>query len=290
MKDKVDVQKWWAENPMTYGKEHGKRQFRDGDQIVEFDWGNEFFNRADKEFLSWNEPLHGNEGPFSHIFPYDKYCKGAKVLEVGCGLGCMASLWVRNGSSVTAVDLNPVAIEQTKKRFELAGLSGTIQMEDANNLSFGDETFDYVYSWGVLHHSPNLEKSIAELMRVLKTGGGYGIMLYNRRSILHLYMTEFLEGWLHCEKYFLNPLELASRYGDGARAEGNPYTWPITKEEALELLKPYSSNTTVRILGTDLDSIFRIMLPGLGYVLPRSVKKAWARRYGWSLWISGHKI
>jgi ubiquinone/menaquinone biosynthesis C-methylase UbiE len=289
MKDKVSVQQWWAENPMTYGKEHGKRQFRDGNKTVEFDWGLEFFNRADKEFLSWNTPLHGSIGPFSRLFPFNKYGNGARVLEIGCGLGYMSSLWARNGSSITAVDLNPVAIEQTKKRFELFGLSGTIQMEDANNLSFSNEVFNYAYSWGVLHHSPNLEQSIAEIMRTLKRGGDYGIMLYNRHSILHFYMTEFLEGWLHCERNFLNSLELASRYGDGARAEGNPHTWPVTKREGLELLKPYSSDVSVKILGTDLDSIFRIMLPGLGYFLPRFVKRTWARRYGWSLWFSGKK-
>ncbi len=60
--------------------------------------------------------------------------------------------WAKQGAHVTAVDLNPVAIAQTKRRFELLGLRGDIREMDANSLQFDDASFDYVYSWGVLHH------------------------------------------------------------------------------------------------------------------------------------------
>ncbi len=185
--------------------------------------------------------------------------------------------------------MNPTSIEMTRRRFALYGLDGDIRLEDARSLSFEDDTFDYAYSWGVLHHSPNLERSVSELMRVIRPGGGYGIMLYNRRSVLYHYVVRYLEGFLHYENQFLGPLELASRYGDGDAQEGNPHTWPITTEEAKELLKPHSRNVGVRCLGTDLDQAFRRMLPLVARAIPRLALKSWARRYGWSLWIYGNK-
>jgi hypothetical protein len=126
-------------------------------------------------------------------------------------------------------------------------------------------------------------------MRVVRPGGGFAVMLYNRRSILYLYTVAYLEGFLHYENQFLGPLELASRYGDGGQQEGNPHTWPVTKEEAESLFRAYSTDVKIRLLGTELDRIFRQLFPFLARVLPRSAYKSWARRYGWSLWIEGHK-
>lgn len=280
-----DIQQWWASNPMTYGTTHGQTRYQEGQYPI---GSREFFGRLDAEFYSWNQPLHAHR-PFDRLFPYEAYTDGAKVLEIGCGMGTMAMNWALNGSSITAVDLNPTSIEQSTKRFDLMGLNGDIRLMDANQLDFPAGFFDYGYSWGVLHHSPSLEKSIAEMMRVLKPGAGYGIMLYNRRSILHWYLTKYIEGFLHYESRFLGPLELTSRYGDGAREEGNPHTWPVTEREITQMLRPYSTNVRVRKLGTDLDSSLNYLIPGLGPLLPAWAKKPWARRLGWSLWITGHK-
>lgn len=285
MNDKVDIAGWWAKNPMTYGRTHGLAEYSDG----AFTPGTEaFFNRVDREFFDWNRPLH-DKRPFGALFPYDEFPAGSRVLEIGCGMGTMSSLWSRAGADVTAVDLNPFAIEMTKKRFEIFGLRGEVRREDANALPFEDGAFDYAYSWGVLHHSPNLEKSVSEMMRVVRPGGGFGIMLYNRESIWHKYCTEYVEGFLHYENRFLDPVALASRYGDGYREEGNPHTWPVTRDEMAEMLREYSYDLKFNIYGTELDSVFRTMLPVVGLKLPRIVKKAWARHFGWSLWMRGRR-
>ena len=285
MNRKRRIRKWWSENPMTYGLTHGRADYNDG---IHEKGSREFFERLDREFCGWNPHLH-DEQSFDRLFPYGEFAEGARVLEVGCGLGTMAMKWTLNGAMVTAVDLNPTAVAQTKRRFEIFELEGDIQIEDSNQLSFSNETFDYVYSWGALHHSPSLERSISEMMRVLRSGGGFGIMLYNRESILYWYMTKYIEGFLHYENRFLGPLELASRYGDGHREEGNPYTWPVTEAEIRDILAPYCRSSHVRKLGTELDSIAKLLLPGLGMILPRWAKKVWARRFGWSLWIYGYK-
>jgi ubiquinone/menaquinone biosynthesis C-methylase UbiE len=201
----------------------------------------------------------------------------------------MAMNWAEHEAQVTAVDLNPTSVSQTKRRFELFGLYGNISLMDGNSLTFPDAEFDYVYSWGVLHHSPNLDRSLAEMMRVLKPGGEFGLMLYNRQSILYWYGTCYIEGFLHYERQFLGPLDLASRYGDAAREEGNPHTWPVTEAEVRRMLDPYADGLVVRRFGTELDSWFRYLLPGIGMVLPRWTMKPWARRFGWSLWTTGER-
>lgn len=278
------IQKWWAENPMTYGSEHGETEYNG----KKFKMGSKsFFDQVDKEFYLWNKPLH-HEKPFDKLFPYIEY-KGKEVLEIGCGLGTMLMNWAKNESICTAIDLNPTSVKQTKTRFNLYKLKASIDLGDANKLIFDNNTFDYVYSWGVLHHSSNIDKSIKELFRVLKPGGGFGIMLYNRNSIYQWYMTDYVEGFLHNERQWLSSLELNSRYGDGHREEGNPYTWPITKEEGVSFISPFSEDVKIRTLGTDLDSTFRLILPGVGKYIPKFLKKPWARRFGWSLWFYGHK-
>jgi SAM-dependent methyltransferase len=284
MGDVQQVASWWAEHPMTYGDVHGDARWADEEAVP---GSPAFFERVDREFLSWNRPLHG-ERPFDRIFPYAQYAD-RPVVEIGCGMGTMASCWARAGARVTAVDLNEVAVTRTRERFALLDLPGEVVQADARELPFEDASFDYAWSWGVLHHSPELERSIAELMRVVRPGGGFGIMLYHRRSFLHWYMTEYVEGFLHRERRFLDPLALASRYGDAAREEGNPHTWPVTRGELSAMLAPHAADTGIRVLGTDLDSVLQWMLPGLGARLPRQLKKPLARRFGWSLWAHGHK-
>ena len=290
VKDKEAIAAWWAEHPQTYGTDHGGTTFEEADGLRTLELGSrEFFERADREFFSWNTPLHDDTGPFGRIFPYARYA-GREVLEIGCGMGCMSSLWAARGARMTAVDLNPVAIAQTTRRFELFGLSGRIQREDANRLSFADGAFNYAYSFGVLHHSPDLPRSIAEMMRVLAPGGEFGLMLYNRHSLLQWYRIEYLEGLVHGENRFLDRLALSSRYTDGDGGEGNPHTWPVTAAEIREMLDPHAEKIDTRVLGTDIDGILSMMLlPGVSRMLPRFVRKSWARRWGWSLWIEGRK-
>jgi ubiquinone/menaquinone biosynthesis C-methylase UbiE len=108
--------------------------------------------------------------------------KGRAVLEIGCGLGTDLLQFARAGAHVTGVDLTPRAVELTSRRFDVYGVEGRFQVEDAEELSFLDDTFDLVYSNGVLHHTPNTQKAVDEIRRVLKPGGRVIVMLYHKHS------------------------------------------------------------------------------------------------------------
>jgi len=287
---KEAIRDWWANAPMTYAEDHGQAEYHLPDGTVErAEFGSRrFFELADAVFYRWNEPLHTGEGRFGRIFDYARY-RDRPVLEIGCGMGCMAMNWASQGAKVTAIDLNPVAVAQTSRRFEAFGLNGEISEADAESLPFADGTFDFVYSWGVLHHTPGIRQAIKEIYRVLRPGARVGLMLYNRESILYRYFVRYMEGLVNLESGFLSELELGSRYGDGGRAEGNPHTWPVTRREVLRDLIPMFRHPEIKVLGTDVPEALNTWFPRLGQRLPLSWQKALARRWGWSLWITAEK-
>jgi ubiquinone/menaquinone biosynthesis C-methylase UbiE len=108
--------------------------------------------------------------------------KGKRVLEIGTGNGADAAMFALNGAEYTGVDLTDAALEATRRHFAVLNLTGVFQRENAERLSFADETFDVVYSHGVLHHTPHTDRAINEVWRVLKPGGRAIVMLYHKRS------------------------------------------------------------------------------------------------------------
>ena len=113
--------------------------------------------------------------------------KGKKVLEVGCGIGIDGLEFVRAGAHYAGIDSSEKSLALAKKYFELSGCdSRNLILADAEALPFPDEAFNFIYSWGVLHHTPDIEKAINEIHRVLKPGGAASIILYNRYSLVGL--------------------------------------------------------------------------------------------------------
>jgi ubiquinone/menaquinone biosynthesis C-methylase UbiE len=123
--------------------------------------------------------------PFIHAFAQFTRYHGKRVLEVGFGAGTDFVQWVRAGAHVCGIDLTEEALINVSHRLKAYQLPAPEQMlvADAELLPFESESFDLGYSFGVLHHSPNTEKALAELVRVVRTGGDIKIMLYNRHSI-----------------------------------------------------------------------------------------------------------
>lgn len=121
------------------------------------------------------------------IFPFARFGegKGKDVLEIGVGMGADHLEWARSGPrTLTGIDLTQRAVDFTRRRLEIHGLSSDVRTGDAENLPFPDASFDIVYSWGVLHHSPDTPRAIEEVRRVLRPGGRAAVMVYHRPALL----------------------------------------------------------------------------------------------------------
>lgn len=107
------------------------------------------------------------------------------VLEIGVGMGADHLEWARSQPrSLTGIDLTPRAIDFTRNRLNIHGQTSELRTADAENLPFEDNSFDLVYSWGVLHHSPQTPRAFQEVLRVLRPGGVARIMIYQRYSLV----------------------------------------------------------------------------------------------------------
>ena len=108
---------------------------------------------------------------------------GSQVLEIGCGIGLDSARMAQHGLRVTAVDLTVVGPATASRRAHERHLDATYLCSDAEHLPFPDAAFDYVYSFGVMHHAPDTQRCVDEAYRVLRPGGQALIMLYHRHSL-----------------------------------------------------------------------------------------------------------
>ncbi|HEX7331954.1 MAG TPA: class I SAM-dependent methyltransferase [Pyrinomonadaceae bacterium] len=234
------------------------------------------------------------------------HAKDLAVLEVGCGLGTDGAQFAKAGARYTGIDLTDAAIELAKRRFELFDLPGTFRVADAERLDFPDNSFDLVYSHGVLHHTPDTAAAVREIHRVLRPGGKAMVMLYHRDSynyrvnismlrrtgvqllrwnagvkLVHLLTREPEDSLreharqLQTKSEYLNSEEFLSRNTDGA---GNPLARVYSRREARELFKDFAH--------VEMRTYFlnKRWLPILGPLLPRALESQLASRWGWHLW------
>jgi len=118
--------------------------------------------------------------------------RGKRVLEVGAGLGTDARNLVARGARYTGINVDRGSTEAASQALRVFSLSGEVLERNATCLDFPDNTFDVVYSFGVLQHIPEAPKAIAEIHRVLKPGGELVAMVYNRESINYAIEIMFL--------------------------------------------------------------------------------------------------
>ena len=124
--------------------------------------------------------------PFIKDFADFPSAQGKRVLEVGVGAGTDFSNWCKYAEHATGVDLTDAAVELTKERLSLAGVSSDrheVMQADGENLPFEDNQFDIVYTYGVLICTPDIDKAFRECCRVLKPGGTLKTMFYRVPSV-----------------------------------------------------------------------------------------------------------
>ncbi len=237
---------------------------------------------------------------------------GLKVLEIGCGLGTDGAQFAQAGADYTGVDLTEAAVDLAKRRFELFKVPGNFRTADAENLDFAENSFDLVYSHGVLHHTPDTAGAVNEIHRVLRPGGRAMVMLYHRDSFnyrvnisllrragAHLLRSEKGIGLVHRltgepvaslrqhaellktnNENYLRPDEFLSQNTDGA---GNPLARVYSRQEARDLFKRFGE---VKVKTYFLNKKW---LPIVGLLLPRWIESKLAARWGWHLWVYATK-
>lgn len=125
------------------------------------------------------------------IFAFAQFTRhtGQKMLEVGVGAGTDFLQWCRAGAQAHGIDLTEEAIANVCERLKIYGQQAAeLRVGNAESLPYPDDTFDLVYSWGVIHHSPDTEKAFSEIARVVRIGGTVKLMLYHRHSLVAFYL------------------------------------------------------------------------------------------------------
>ena len=123
--------------------------------------------------------------PYIPAFAQFELYSGKRVLEIGVGGGVDFTQFVRHGALATGVDLTSAGISHTIQHLQALpdqkGIYALVQA-DAENLCFVDNWFDLIYSWGVLHHTPDTVRAFTEAFRVMKPGASLKAMVYHTPS------------------------------------------------------------------------------------------------------------
>lgn len=132
----------------------------------------EKFKAAAREAWSTFQPFESITGTAApSLVAFAKVTVGQHVLDVGSGTGVVALTAARTGAKVTGSDLSPNLVEHAKRNAALAGLDVPFHEADVENLPFADGEFDVVLSQFGHMFGPQADRTLAEMLRVLKPGG-----------------------------------------------------------------------------------------------------------------------
>ncbi len=212
MKTIEDVKKYWDDRPCNI--RHSSKELGTV----------EYFNEVSKKKFHV-EP---------HILDFTRFpeWKGKKVLEIGCGLGTVGINFVFNDADYTGVELSEESLKLAKQRFDVYGMDGRFYVGNAEELSsfVPIETYNLIYSFGVIHHSPHPERIISEIKKYMNRNSILKIMLYAKNSWKN-YMIE-------------------AGYDQPEAQYGCPIANTYTKDDVVDLLDGYD------IISIEQDHIF----------------------------------
>jgi ubiquinone/menaquinone biosynthesis C-methylase UbiE len=178
---------WWESTPMRY-------DWREG--LTGIPGSEEYFKEVDRRFLSSvRKYLPWKDIPFEQLIPFGEL-RHKDVLEIGVGQGTHAQLIAPHCGSFTGIDLTAYAAEMTSQRLKLFNVPGRVLEMDAEEMSFPESSFDFIWSWGVIHHSADTRRILYQIHRVLRPGGKCIVMVYHRSWWIYYVMHGLFKGLL----------------------------------------------------------------------------------------------
>lgn len=288
-----DIKNFWNENPV-------------GSNFVEYE--------ADKSFYEKYDAFrYRTEG---HILgELDKIdFRNKKVLEIGLGQGADSMQIIERGALYNGIDLTEESVKRVKERFRMYNKPyESVQVANAEHIPFETGTFDIVYSHGVIHHSPQITAIVAEIHRVLKPGGKAVIMLYHKNSfnyyisigimrragLLLLFVFPFLSKLVarltgesveriekhkaNLRKFGLSYLKMKNFVHRSTDGPDNIHATVWNRKTAGKLFHQFHN------ISTNVHFLNERHFLGIQYILPKSLKRSLATKYGWHLWINATK-
>lgn len=205
-------------------------------------------------------------------------------LEIGCGLGIDLAQFIRGGSRMSAIDLATVHIHLASLQLSQKDLAADLNVADAERLPFADDSFDFVFSNGVLHHTPNTAAAFDEIWRVLKPNGKIVILLYHQNSlqywlriVLHWSARRLVKSIFYRQKFSFQ--QLLNQVTDGVT---NPLTKVYTRKRGKSLCHKFEGVTA---------GVYHLNAQDfpLGFLFPQPWLDKLSRRVGWYLVLRAHK-
>jgi ubiquinone/menaquinone biosynthesis C-methylase UbiE/glycosyltransferase involved in cell wall biosynthesis len=206
---------------------------------------------------------------------------GKDVLEIGGGMGTDLAQFALNGARVTDADLSAGHLRLAKENFAVRGLTGEFVQQDAESLVFPDDSFDVIYSNGVLHHTPNTQRVVNEIFRILRPGGRVIVMMYAEDSLHYWRNLVWNIGLKEGQLRRYSTGEIMSRTVERSdNAAAHPLVKVYTKERLRTLFNDF----------VDIEIVQRQLEPeGVPRVIGYVPRRYLAKIMGWNLVLKANK-
>ncbi|MGH9429825.1 MAG: methyltransferase domain-containing protein [Terriglobia bacterium] len=264
------VEKYWDERPCNI--RHSPREVGSREYFDEVE--------ARKYFVEPHIP---------HFAEFERWT-GKRVLEIGCGIGTDTINFARSGALVTAVDLSDESLKIARKRAEVFNLSDSIDFRQADAESLSEvvppEPYDFVYSFGVIHHTPHPERVLEQVRsNYVRSRSIVKVMVYNRYSWKVL---GILLGYGRGQVWKLD--QLVAEHSEAQT--GSPITYTLTPRQARSLFLAHGFSR----VKTQIDHIFpyrvreyvqyRYQKEFHWQLMPARVFRWLEKHFGWHLCIT----
>ncbi len=201
---------------------------------------------------------------------------GRDVLEIGTGQGADHYMFSKYGTRLYGIDITEKHCRMTREFLKAMGKDARVSCADACALPFPSDSFDHVYSCGVLLLVERIDHALAEIRRVLRPGGTTTIMLYNKNSIHYWIKTRLYYGWVLNENALWGRDTVVDWYTDGI---GYPKTYHYRPQDLPRLFRQFS-RVEYRVTCLTPEQV-----PEIGLPKDDALRQWVEKRFGFYLWV-----